>query len=276
MSPRIAFFLVRHRAGRRSPIMPAVIRLLSQRGAAVDLIYPDEGCTLPSSARVEHDLYVLKAKTPAALRLAESLHERGAATLNPYPVTALCRDKIETTRVLAAAGVPVPPTYVELDPRRLVPLLADGPLIVKPYRGSQGRGVRVVRSAEALEAATAVSAGDPVMAQRYLPPEGPDHKMYRIGGSYFCVRRPWPPRTYADKLGEPAEPDARLRELTLRCGTAIGSDLYGADVIISGGQPYVVDLSSFPGFKGVPDAAARLTDHIYAAATTGRAGAQAS
>jgi hypothetical protein len=37
-------------------------------------------------------------------------------------------------------------------------------------------------------------------------------------------------------------------------------------VIFSGGRPYVVDISSFPGFKGVPGAAARLADHLYAAA----------
>ncbi len=36
--------------------------------------------------------------------------------------------------------------------------------------------------------------------------------------------------------------------------------------MISKGHPYVVDLSSFPGFKGVPDAALRLADYIYAAA----------
>jgi hypothetical protein len=30
-------------------------------------------------------------------------------------------------------------------------------------------------------------------------------------------------------------------------------------------RPYVVDMSSFPGFKGVPEAALRLADYIYTA-----------
>jgi hypothetical protein len=35
------------------------------------------------------------------------------------------------------------------------------------------------------------------------------------------------------------------------------------DVVESGGVPYVVDMSSFPGFKGVPHAALRVADHLY-------------
>jgi hypothetical protein len=30
-------------------------------------------------------------------------------------------------------------------------------------------------------------------------------------------------------------------------------------------RPIVVDMSSFPGFKGVPEAALRLADYIYTA-----------
>ena len=36
--------------------------------------------------------------------------------------------------------------------------------------------------------------------------------------------------------------------------------------VFSGNKPYVVDVNSFPGFKGVPDAALRLADYIFSAA----------
>jgi hypothetical protein len=32
---------------------------------------------------------------------------------------------------------------------------------------------------------------------------------------------------------------------------------------MSDGRPVVVDVNTFPGFKGVPDAGARLADYIY-------------
>ena len=51
-----------------------------------------------------------------------------------------------------------------------------------------------------------------------------------------------------------------------RCGQAFGTDLFGVDIIESGGRPYVVDMSSIPGFRGVPDAAVRLAEYLYAAA----------
>jgi ribosomal protein S6--L-glutamate ligase len=258
---RVAFLLVRHPPDRVSPVIPEVIRRLSDRGIAVDPIYPDDGAE-PES--VGYDLCVLKAKTDRALHCAEALHARGCATLNPYPVAALCRDKIATTRVLARSGVPVPSTYVAPSARDLAPLLDGGPLIVKPYRGSQGRGIRVVDRPEDLGALELGS--DPVMAQRYLPPDEPDHKIYRIGEEFFCVQQTWPPKTYADKVGRRTPVTGTIRELAERCGTALGIDLYGVDVIIHDGRPYVVDLSSFPGFKGVPDVARRLADYIQSRA----------
>jgi ribosomal protein S6--L-glutamate ligase len=105
-----------------------------------------------------------------------------------------------------------------------------------------------------------------VFAQRYHEPEGRDRKIYVIGGQVFGVKRVWPVRTFEDKVGEPFTITPDLASIALRCGEAFGLELYGLDIIISDGSPYVVDISSFPGFKGVPDAALRLADYIYDAA----------
>jgi ribosomal protein S6--L-glutamate ligase len=258
---RIALILVRHPVERKSPIMPEVARLLSQRGVDVDCLYPDEEVADLARLRVEHDLYVLKSGTETALSLAGALHEAGANILNPYPVAAACRDKVLATQLLRIARVPLPDTYVAARPEQFEPLLEQGPLVVKPSRGSQGRGIRVVSTARQL---AGVEAGAPLLAQRYKEPRGRDRKLYRIGDEIFGVKRTWPARTYEEKVGEPFALTEELREIVWRCGTGLGIDLYGVDVIESD-RPYVVDMSSFPGFKGVPDAAALLTDYIYEA-----------
>jgi len=261
---RIGMLLVKHPPERKSPILPEIVRLLRQRGALVDLFYPDESLTDLSRVKVEHDLYVLKSGSEAALSIAGALHAQGATILNPYPAAAALRDKIVSTRALQAAGVPVPETWIARDVRELEPLLAGGALVVKPYRGSQGRGVRVVRTAGELGPPDAQEGL--LFAQRHHAPDGPDLKLYCIGGRVFGVRRVWPPKTYEDKLGEPFEVSPELRDIALRCGEVFSLRLFGVDVVMSNGRPCVVDMQCFPGFKGVPDAAARLAEEIYAAA----------
>jgi ribosomal protein S6--L-glutamate ligase len=189
--------------------------------------------------------------------------------LNPYRVAAACRDKVVGTKVLAAAGVPVPETYVTAQPGELAHLLEGGPLVLKPYRGSQGAGIQVVRTRKEIERLQ--HDGKPILAQRYHKPRGRDRKLYRIGDEIFGVARVWPARSYEEKLGEPFTVEPELRELVLRCGEPFGISLYGVDVVVAD-RPYVVDMSSFPGFKGVPGAAERLAEYVYGAARRASAG----
>ena len=257
-------FLARSFSPQTRSYIPLVIRALEELGAVVDLIHPAAGVTDLSNVRVEHDLYVLKQQSGLALSLAGVLHAQGAAIVNPYPVSLALRDKIVTSRILQAAGVSTPATYVTTHPDKLAPLLEAGPLIVKPYQGTGGYGIRIIRSAA--ELADVPASKDPVLAQRYHPPQGPDRKMLSIGGRIFGVKKVFPRRTEAEKDGEPFTPTSELCEIARRCGQAFGIDLYGVDIIESDGTPYVVDMNSFPGFKSVPDAPLRLAKYLYAAA----------
>ncbi len=261
---RIAFLMRRHPPTRLSPIMPEVISLLTEWGAHVDLLYPDDGVVNLGEVRPEHDLYVLRSNSDLALSLAGALHAAGAATLAPYPVASMLRNKIISTQMLLAAGVRVPDTFVTMEPEQLAPVLDSGPLILKPYTGSEGQGIRVLWDADDLIGVTGHDG--PLFAMRYHPVDGRDRKIYCIGGQLFGVKRTWPVRSYDDKLGEPFTLDDEMRELAFACGRAMGIDLFGVDIVMSNGVPWVVDMSSFPGFKGVPDAALRLADYIYEAA----------
>jgi ribosomal protein S6--L-glutamate ligase len=258
----IGFLMVRYGPERHSPIVPELIRLLKVRRHTVDLLLPDEGSIDLESLRADCDLYVLKSGTETALSVAGALDAQGASMINSYPVTAACRDKVITTRMLQAGGVPVPQTWVTSRPEELAPLLEGGPLVLKPTRGSQGRGVVIAHRPEDLRSATY----DVVLAQRYHRPDGPDRKLYCIGGEVFGVERIFPAKTYEEKVGRPLRVEPWLEELVLRCGRAMGIDLFGVDVVESGGRAWVVDLSSFPGFKGVPRAAELLADYVSAAA----------
>ena len=268
---KIAILMFRHPPTRLSPVMPEVVRLLTEWGEQVDVIYAEEQLIDVSRVRVEHDLYVLKSGTELALSLAGALHAAGATILNPYPIAAMLRDKVITSHVLQRAGIPYPETFITTQPKHLAPLLNDGPLVLKPYRGSQGRGVYVIWDPDQLDNVN--HDGGLIFAQRYYRPQARDLKIYVIGGHMLGVKRIWPAHSYEEKLGEPFTITSEIHDIALRCGRAFGLELYGLDIILHEGRPYVVDMSSFPGFKGVPDAALRLADYIYAVGRRVRDGA---
>ena len=263
-APRIAFLFSRPYPATSLSVFPRAMRLLEEAGAIVDVL-PGKGRLIDlATVRVEHDLYVLKQISGISLSMAGALHALGATILNPYPVTVAIYDKIVAARALAAAGVPVPATYVVSQPELLTPLLADGPIVLKPYDGTGGYGVVVVRT----EAELAAWPNDkkPILAQRYHPPNGRDQKIYVIGQRLFGVRKKFPARKEAEKHGEPFTPTSEQCDIALRCGRVFGIDLYGVDFIESHGTLYVVDMSSLPGFKGIPNAPALLAEHFLAAA----------
>ncbi len=86
------------------------------------------------------------------------------------------------------------------------------------------------------------------------------------------MKKVFPRRTEEDDYGEPFTLTPELRDIAVRCGQAFGIDLYGVDIIESEGKPYVVDMCSIPGFKGVPDAVPVLTRYFYEAAERGASG----
>lgn len=239
-------------------LVPEMLDQLRARGCDAHHDDPDQGRHDLSALEPDADLYVLKSGTGTALSYAGALHYQGARILNPYPVAAACRDKVVQTRVLAAAGVPVPRSWVTAEPTTLASLVDDGPLIIKDPRGSQGRGLHVVHDRAGL-----VGLGPgPWLVMDYHEPEGHDLKIYRIGEEVFCVERPFPARTHAEKLGRLHHLAPEVERVVRRCGEAFGIDVYGVDVIRHQGRFWVVDMSAFPGFKGVPSAGRRIADHV--------------
>jgi ribosomal protein S6--L-glutamate ligase len=256
---RVAIVALRHPSGRFSVLVPEMVDRLHDMGCDVEVIDPDARPLDLVAMQMDADVYILKSGTEAALSFAGVLHARGARVMNPYPVAAACRDKIVQTHVLADAHVPVPTSWMTVDPMTLLSQLGQGPLILKDPRGSQGRGLEIVHDRDRL---AALPGGRPWLAMRYHRPEGHDLKLYRIGDEVFGVERIFPARTYAEKLGRPYAVSADLHDIVLRCGDAFGISVYGVDVIRSQDKHWVVDMSSFPGFKGVPAAGRRIIDHL--------------
>ena len=277
---RIAFVLAH--AGpesvvpRLSRVTDEIVSELQGRGARVDLLTVGEQ-PLDLSAtdvRPEHDVYVLKAKTPLTLGLAAAVAARGARVINTVEASILTRDKLASTAVLAAAGVPVPASYAAGETALLRPLLDAGALWVKPQRGSQGAGVRRLARAAQLAGVESLTRDvyglpQPIFAQRDVPSGGRDLKVYVVGEQMWAITRPFPALTLADKLGSPAAVPPGIREAAALCGHALGLELYGVDFLVAGDACFVVDVNGLPGYKGVAEAPRAIAEHIYDAGAIG-------
>ncbi len=248
-------------ASKLNSIASEMMEELAVKGLTVRLICPERQVTDLTEVRVEDDLYVLKSVGHLELGLAGALHAAGANTLNPYPAVALVKHKVAVTQILHAAGVPVPATYTTTDPASLLHLLNEISLIAKPFDGSRGNGIQVIQTADEL---MNVVFGDFLMVQRYYEPDeaGTFIKAYYLDGQVFLRKRWWSIGEPIDKKSEPVETSAPLTELVIKCASVLGMKLFGLDIVISRGRPYVVDVQEFGSFAGVPQAPVLLAEFI--------------
>lgn len=142
--------VVRIPAARDAAYVPALRDLVAERG--IDVVVPTVSEELPRIAAVRDDL-------APGVRVVVAAPE----------AVAVADDKLATARALAAADVPVPASLgadeiaSPADAVRRIGL----PLVVKPRISRGARGVRVVRSADALAGPHAPAAGD--VLQSFAP-----------------------------------------------------------------------------------------------------------
>jgi len=256
---RLYFLLARRVPPVLSPVLLEVFARLAQRGFEVDCGIPEELLERPDELTVEHDVYVLKSHTELSLSLAGALHYQGARLLNPYPSCVAVQNKIVATRLLRAAGIPAPDAWVTGDLGLLRPVVGRRPLILKPYLGHRGQGLRIVRDAAELESLPPPES--PVLIQEYIEGSGEDLKVYVVGDEVHAVRKVFSSQSFTQP-GRPSAVTPEVRQIALRCGRALGLGLYGLDLVERDGRVWVVDVNTFPGYKGVPHPAARIARYI--------------
>ncbi len=254
---KLYFMLVRRIPPVESPVLTEVFSALRRRGCEVETGIAEEMVVRPDELAPTHDLYVLKSHTELALSIAGVLHSQGARLLNAYSSCRATQDKIVASRRLRAAGVPAPRCWVTGDLALMRSVAAERTLIVKPYLGHRGHGIRIARDPDDLD----FTPERPVLIQEYVQGSGEDLKVYVVGEEVFAVRKPFSATSFTQP-GRPCPVTPEVRDIALRCGKAFGLGLYGLDLIEGPDGPVVVDLNYFPGYKGVPNVAPLIAEYI--------------
>jgi [lysine-biosynthesis-protein LysW]--L-2-aminoadipate ligase len=203
-----------------------------------------------------------------SLLLSQTLEGAGLHVINSHSVAEVCSNKLATTIALAKAGVPTPRTYLALS-SEAVDAAAEKlgyPLVLKPFIGSWGRMVTVVRDRATLQALVEYKEelASPIEHMYYMqefvqrPPR--DIRAIVAGDKLItCVHRYAPPgewRTNVARGGtsEAFKPDEDLKEIVHKAAEAVGGGILGVDAMESSSGYLVHEVNNTVEFKGAQSA----------------------
>ncbi len=177
------------------------------------------------------------------LHLLYHLHLWGIPAVNPYPVVALCGDKVLTTATLAAAGVPVPRTRIAFSREGALEALEEVglPAVLKPPLGSWGRLLARVESREGAEALLEhkeVLGGihhTTHYVQAYVPKPGRDIRAFVVGerviAAIYRVSEHWITNTARGGRARACPVTPELEGICLRAARALGGGVLALDLL---------------------------------------------
>ena len=262
-----------------NPVLTAVMEELARRHevAVFDAQTLPAGYGREPGLQVPPDVVLLKSRTPEARRVAQTAERAGSLVVNPPAATTAALDRAATADALDRAGVPAPRSWSVPALRDLVADHAENtaaltwPLVVKSRTSSRRDLVRLVPSRAELVELLPEWGEEPVVAQEFAANDGFDIKVWVIGADLSVARRRSALEAIdktADEHLDPADlPEDWIR--TARdAGAALDLQLYGVDLLISGGRPVVVDVNPFPGFRGAREPAEALLRFLSTIAAT--------
>jgi len=206
------------------------------------------------------DILVARGRSPVLLARLSVAEAAGVPTINTRQAIAAVVDKAHMATQLRAARIPTPPTWIGAIERiRLEIPHSAYPLILKPVFGDNCLGIRIVDTPQALD--DTAESDSCIIAQRLLPNDGFDVKLYAVGERVWAMRKPSPLRGGAAAATPLALPTA-WRDLARRCGGLFGLQLFGVDCIETEGNLQVIEVNDFPNYTGVPAADFLLAGHV--------------
>jgi ribosomal protein S6--L-glutamate ligase len=193
----------------------------------------------------------------------------GVPTLNDANGIAASRNKMRSLQLLAAHGVPVPPTVMAAsasDLKAMVELVGGVPVLIKLLTPGERPGVMVCESLQSMEAAleAVLSMGHNLLVQRYVHRKRErDLRALVVGDKVLAwVERRAKPGKFLHTLARGAtlkaiSVPAALDELAVKAARVVGLDVAAVDLLEARDGPMVFDVHSSPGLRGLERATGR-------------------
>lgn len=212
------------------------------------------------------------------LGMLHALGEIGVPVWNNARAIERCVDKSATSLLLARAGISTPATWAteSRDAAAKIVQCEQGPLVLKPLFGSQGRGLRLIRNAEELPQPAEVAGV--YYLQRFVGVERGGFHDFRVlvsqGRVVAAMMRHsshWITNVKQGAKPVAAVADGAMKDMAIAAAAAVGADFAGVDIILDAdGKPSVLEVNSMPAWSGLQrvtpvDIAAVLAGDLIAA-----------
>jgi len=176
------------------------------------------------------------------------------------------RAKLRALQTLAGSGIPVPRTTVirdTLDLDEAIQQVGGLPCVLKLLQGTQGIGVMLAESRDALESVLQAfwSLGHTVLLQEFIEEsKGKDVRAFVVGGRVVgAMRREAPVGEFRSNIhrggvGRPLDLQPADEQTVLRAAELLGLGIAGVDYLESRDGPKIIEVNSSPGFQGLEEA----------------------
>jgi RimK family alpha-L-glutamate ligase len=187
------------------------------------------------------------------------LQRLGLYVVNPPEAIEHCVDKYDLLAILEENGIPVPHTAVTENVDEALKAFNElgGNVVVKPIFGSRGVGSTRVRDPEI--AATVFKAitfyHGVIYLQEFVHHGFSDIRAFVIGDRVVAAMRRVA-STWKTNYSQGAKPvsiklDETLEEMAVKSAKLIECKIAGVDILESPRGPFVVEVNSQPGWRGL-------------------------
>jgi len=184
----------------------------------------------------------------------------GIPVFNPARVIETTVDKYYTSALLAAAGLPTPPTIVVEGREAAMEAFEElgGDVVVKPLFGSLGRGMVRVESADiAYRVFQALEMGNYVFyLQKFIPHANRDIRAFVLGDRVLAamerIGQSWKTNVAQGATARWIDLSPEAEDLAIRAAGVIDAPYAGVDLMSSeDGEMFVVEVNGIPGWQGL-------------------------
>ncbi|MDQ7793822.1 MAG: RimK family alpha-L-glutamate ligase [bacterium] len=216
-------------------------------------------------------LYLRSQRDLDAVRAMEGA---GYQVINRADAWYAAKVKPLTAARLTAAGLPHPTTLFS---RGVPPVLREqaaamvGWVVVKPWNGALGHGIRRFRNRSVLLAwlRRLAQRGRPALVQGYVPNPGRDIRVLVIGGEVVgatyrvATGQSWRTNVAAGATPVRCEPTYPMRDLAVEATWALGLDIAGVDLMEGPDGLTVLELNAWPDYERFDKVAGvDVADHL--------------